>query len=285
MAKDLGGKVAIVTGGASGIGRAIVESFVEEGARVVVADIQDEQAGKLIEQLGDAATYCHTDVSQAEQMEALIAHAVAQFGGLDVMVNNAGVSGASHPRFIDDDLADFQKVMNVDLLGVMLGSKFSGKHMATHGGGAIINMASTAATFAGYGVMSYRAAKAGVVAVTKSLAIDFGEYGIRVNAISPGPTKTDITAMGAGTDMPADVMNAIQNASMQEMMGMQPLKRMGQVSDIAGAALYLASDRAAQVTGLDLIVGGGAGIGDPVNRLENMEGAIAKVMASPPERE
>ncbi len=280
MAEDLSGKVAIITGGASGIGRAIVEAFVTAGSHVVIADIQDERGRDHVGQLGGAADYCHTDVSQADQMEALVARAVEAFGALDVMVNNAGVGGASHPRFLDDDLADFHKVMNVDLLGVMLGSKFAGKHMATHGGGAIINIASTAASFAGFGVMTYRAAKAGVLAVTKSLAIDFGEYGIRVNSISPGPTKTEITAMGAGNGVSPQTMDAMQNASMQAMMGMQPLKRMGQADDIAQAALFLASERAAQISGLDLVVAGGAAVGDPENRLEIMQAEIAKVMAS-----
>ncbi len=280
MAEDLSGKVAIVTGGASGIGRAIVEAFVTAGSHVVIADIQDERGQDLVGQLGGAADYCHTDVSQADQMEALVARAVEAFGALDVMVNNAGLGGASHPRFLDDDLADFHKVMNVDLLGVMLGSKFAGKHMATHGGGAIINIASTAASFAGFGVMTYRAAKAGVLAVTKSLAIDFGEYGIRVNSISPGPTKTEITAMGAGNGVSPQTMDAMQNASMQAMMGMQPLKRMGQADDIAQAALFLASERAAQISGLDLVVAGGAAVGDPENRLETMQAEIARVMTS-----
>ena len=279
MVDRLNKKVAIVTGGASGIGGAIVESYVAEGASVAIADIQDEQARALEEKLGASVKYFRTDVSQAEDVASLVEGTVKHFGDLHIMVNNAGVSGASHPRFLDDDLADFQKVMNVDLLGVMLGSKFAGKHMSKTGAGSIINMASTAASFAGYGVMSYRAAKAGVIAVTKSLAIDFGEYGIRVNAISPGPTKTEITTMGAGSGMSPDVMNAIQEASMTEMIGMQPLKRMGQTSDIAEAAVFLGSDGAAQITGLDLIVGGGAGVGDPINRLEKMQTAIAEVMS------
>ncbi len=280
MAGDLADKVAVVTGGASGIGRAIVETFVTEGARVVIADIQEERGQELVKDLGDAVDYCHTDVSQGDQVEALVTHAVERFGRLHIMVNNAGVGGASHPRFLDDDLADFHKVMNVDLLGVMLGSKFAGKHMAAQRGGSIINIASTAASFAGFGVMTYRAAKAGVVAVTKSLAIDFGEYGIRVNSISPGPTKTEITTMGAGGDMSAETIDALQTVSMQAMMGMQPLKRMGQAGDIAQAALFLASDRAAQISGLDLLVAGGSAVGDTENRLEVMQTEIAKVLAA-----
>ena len=184
MGDELSGKVAIVTGGAGGLGGAMVERFVEEGARVVIADIDDERGEELAEKLGDAAAFQHTDVADAEQVQALVDFAVARFGALHVMVNNVGIS-SSRRRFLDDDLADFERVMAVNLLGVMLGIQRAARHMARNGGGSIINITSIGGINAGPGLMNYRAAKAAVVHLSQSTAIDLAEHGIRVNCIAP----------------------------------------------------------------------------------------------------
>jgi NAD(P)-dependent dehydrogenase (short-subunit alcohol dehydrogenase family) len=254
MARELSGKVAIVTGGASGIGRATVELFAEEGARVVVADLDAERGEEVAARLGTAARFKRTDVADANQVQELVDFAVAHFGALHVMFNNAGISGSMARRFLDDDLEDFRRVMAVNLLGVMVGSQRAARHMATSGGGSIINTSSIAALKPGPGLMSYRAAKAAVVHLSRSLAIDLAEYGIRVNCIAPGLIPSGMTTYDL-----ASVARLIQ-----------PLGRKGLPSDVANAALYLASDRSAQVTGLVLPVDGGTSVGAPVDQLKGI---------------
>lgn len=254
MGDELSGKVAIVTGGASGIGRATVELFVEQGARVVVADVDTERGEDLARALGDAGAFKRTDVAVADEVQALVDLAVARFGGLHVMCNNAGVSGAMVARFLDDDLADFARVTAVNLLGVMLGSQRAARHMVNNGGGSIINTSSIAALKAGGGVMTYRAAKAGVVQFSRSLAIDLAEHGIRVNCIAPGHIQTGMTSYDMGPIVRFT----------------QPLQRHGTPRDVANAALYLASERSAQVTGLVLPVDGGTSVGGPASQLKQL---------------
>lgn len=245
----LTGKVAIITGGASGIGRASVEKFVEEGARVVIADVNRDQGMALAEQLGDVVAFKQTDVSQTDQVQSLVNFAVEHFGGLHIMFNNAGISGAIHTRFLEDDLKDFDRVIAVNLYGVMIGSQFAGRYMAQHGGGSIINTSSIAAIVPGLPLISYRAAKAGVIHFTQSIARDLGEYGIRVNCIAPGHIPAGMTFY--------DMSERIRTA--------QPLQRQGMPIDVANAALYLASDLSAQVTGVILPVDGGTNLGGPIH--------------------
>lgn len=278
MDQELQGKVAIVTGGASGIGAATVELFSRSGASVVIADVQQERGEELAQQLGDCVLFQMTDVTDADSVQAAVDSAVSYFGGLHIMFNNAGISGAEgSPQFVENDLASFEKVMAVDLLGPMLGSKAAARVMISAGGGVIINTASIAASYPGYGIPEYRAAKAGVVALTKSLATELGEYNIRVNCISPGPILTDIIGMGA--ELTPEHKDAILDAAMSSMLEMQVLQRVGQPGDIAEAALFLASDRAAQITGLDMVVDGGASLGDRVNRQQDMNERMAAILA------
>lgn len=247
MGQELSGKVAIVTGGASGIGRATAELFVAEGARVVIADVDAEGGEGLAAELGEAAAFKRTDVARADEVQELVDHAVAHFGGLHVMFNNAGIASAAHGRFLDDELRDFERVMAVNLYGVMVGSQRAARYMVGQGGGSIINTASIAALRPGGGVMTYRASKAGVILFSQSLAIDLGPYGIRVNCIAPGLIPTGIT-----------------NYDMEPVIRrMQPLRRKGLPADVANAALYLASERSAQVTGIVLPVDGGTSVGAP----------------------
>lgn len=252
MEQELSGKVAIVTGGASGIGRATVELFVEEGARVVIADVNSEGGEEVAAKLGEAAVFKRTDVSDADEVQQLVDFAVGHFGGLHVMFNNAGISDKTFGSFLDDDLSHFQRVIAVNLFGVMIGSQHAGRHMAKTGGGSIINTTSIAALKPGGGVMSYRAAKAGVIQFSKSISLELGGRGIRVNCIAPGLIPTGMTTY--------DMAPVIRQ--------MQSLKRHGQPRDVANAALYLASERSAQVTGMVLTVDGGASVGAPTNPLE-----------------
>lgn len=278
MAAELSGKIAIVTGGASGLGRATVELFLKEGAKVVIADI-DTRGEELARTLGEAAVFKQADVADAEQVQAVVDFAVTRFGGLHIMVNNAGISGATYARFLDDELKDFQRMMGANVLGVMLGTQRAARHMARHGGGSIINTASMAAIKAGFGVMTYRAAKAGVVHFTKSVAIDLAEYGIRVNCIAPGHIRTEMTTY-ATPDMTPEVIERLKKALEPVTDAARPLKRQGRPDDVAQAALYLASERSAQLTGVVLPVDGGASAGDAVNHLREIMEARARVIAS-----
>ncbi|BCI55084.1 hypothetical protein NIIDNTM18_43620 [Mycolicibacterium litorale] len=186
MTKGLSGKVAVVTGGASGLGEAIVERFVADGARVVVADLNDADGKRVAARHGSAALFCHTDVADREQVAALVATAVDHFGALDVMVNNAAISGTRRHDFLEDDLADFDRVMSVNLFGVMVGTRDAARHMARHGGGSIINMSSIGGIEASPGVMPYVASKAAVIHFSKAAALALADHEIRVNCIAAG---------------------------------------------------------------------------------------------------
>lgn len=248
---DLEGKVAVVTGGASGIGRATVERFAAEGAKVVVADVDPEAGRALAADLGDAALFHQVDVTSPEQVQSLVDATVARFGGLHVMVNNAGIASAM-VRFLHDDLEDFHRVVDVNLYGVLLGTQRAARHMKANGGGSIVNVSSTAGIDAGAGLVTYRATKAAVIHASRSIALDVAQYGIRVNCLVPGQIRTGMTTY-----------------DMDQVRGLtQPLPREGRPEDVAEAAVFLASDRSAQITGIVLPVDGGTTAGPPATQLK-----------------
>jgi NAD(P)-dependent dehydrogenase (short-subunit alcohol dehydrogenase family) len=277
VGQELAGKVAIVTGGAGGIGQATVELFVKEGAKVVFADVNADVGEALAAQLGDAAVFKRTDVSNKDEVQALVDFAVTKFGGLNIMFNNAGISGATYPRFLDDDLNDFQRVIGINLFGVMAGCQAAGRHMKTNGGGVILNNASIAGLLPGHALMSYRATKAAVIQLSKSIAIDLAEYGIRVNCLAPGHIRTSLNAFNTPGMTPEEV-ERVKAALAPVWDSNQPLKRHGKPDDVAQAALYLCSDRAAQVTGIVMPVDGGITAGDPVNHLQAIFDARAQAL-------
>jgi NAD(P)-dependent dehydrogenase (short-subunit alcohol dehydrogenase family) len=242
----LSGKVAIVTGGAGGIGRATSELLVAEGASVVIGDVDAGPGQELAEALGEAAAFRQTDVSDIDQVQALVDFAAEHFGGLDIMFNNAGI-GSPLKRFLVDDLADFSQIMNVNLFGVIAGAQRAARYMKDHGGGCIINNASIAAINAGTGMITYRASKAAIAHATKCMAIDLAPYGIRVNCITPAHIRTGITTYEMGP----------------VLRYMQPLEREAQPEDVANAVVFLASDRAAQITGIVMPIDGGTTAGPP----------------------
>jgi NAD(P)-dependent dehydrogenase (short-subunit alcohol dehydrogenase family) len=264
MGRELAGKVAIVTGGASGIGRATVELFVEEGAKVVIADLDVARGEEVAAGLGAAAAFKRTDVAAADDVQDVVDFALARFGGLQVMFNNAGIGGSLR-RFLDDDLLDFERVMAVNLFGVMVGSQRAARHMAANGGGVIINSTSIGGINAGSGVTAYRASKAAVIHFTRSIAVELAEHGIRVNCIAPAHIPTAINA-------------AFDQARIVRLM--QPLQRVGQPRDVANAALFLASDRAAQITGIVLPVDGGTTAGRPVGPMKDIQAAPGDATAT-----
>ncbi len=269
MAQLLAGKVAIITGGAGGIGLATVELFVSEGAKVVIADVADAAGEELAASLGGNAVFRHTDVSSPADMQAVVDLAVERFGGLHIMFNNAGISCAAFPQFIDDTLEDFDRVMRINTLGPMLGTRNAARHMKEHGGGVILNNASIAGTLAGLGMMTYRASKAALIQFSKSAAIDLAQYGIRVNCIVPGHVRTQLSSFqqqGAEAAIAAQIEAGVNAAYLSN----QPLKRRGEPIDVAEVALFLASDKARQVTGVVLPVEAGVTAGDPVNHLQQI---------------
>jgi NAD(P)-dependent dehydrogenase (short-subunit alcohol dehydrogenase family) len=265
MVNELTGKVAVVTGSASGIGAGIVEKFLAEGARVVIADVERERGEDFAATLGADAVFRLTDVSDPDQVGALVAGAVETFGGLDVMVNNAGVSSKMHRSFLDDDLADFQRVMAVNVLGVMAGTRDAARQMAASGGGSIINVASIGGIQAGGGVMTYRASKAAVIMFTKSAAIELAYYDIRVNCIAPGSIPTPLLA-SSNTEKDAAELERFERAIREQMRADRPLKREGTPGDVAEAALYLGGDRSRYVTGTVMVIDGGTSAGKAVRR-------------------
>ncbi|MEB3030112.1 SDR family NAD(P)-dependent oxidoreductase [[Mycobacterium] nativiensis] len=265
MANELAGKVAVVTGGASGIGRGIVERFVAEGARVVIADRDGERGSDLAAELGSNALFRTADVADQEQVGALVDVAVEHFGGLHIMVNNAGISGTMHNRFLDDDLADFDKIMAVNVLGVMAGTRDAARHMASHGGGSIINLTSIGGIQAGGGVMTYRASKSAVIQFTKSAAIELAHYEVRVNAIAPGNIPTPLL-QSASTETESAELKRFEERIRETMRADRPLQREGTPDDVAEAALYLAGDRSRYVTGVVLPVDGGTVAGKAIRR-------------------
>lgn len=265
MVNELLGKVAIVTGGASGIGAGIVEKFVAEGARVVVADVDRDRGEALVTRLGGEVIFRPADVSDPDQIADLVAGAVESFGGLDVMVNNAGISSKMHRSFLDDDLADFQRVMAVNVLGVMAGTRDAAREMAKSGGGSIINLSSIGGIQAGGGVMTYRASKAAVIMFTQSSAIELAHFDVRVNAIAPGSIPTPILASSNSGKSPEE-LEIFEQKIRAQMRADRPLQREGTPEDVAEAALYLAGDRSRYVTGTVMRVDGGTTAGKVVRR-------------------
>ncbi len=251
MAK-LDRKVAVITGGASGIGEATVRLFVEEGARVVIADIQDRKGETLADVLGGRAVYQHTDVGREDDVEGAVSRAVSEYSRLDCMFNNAGFGGAVGP-IEDIPVDEYDITMNVLLRGVFLGMKHAARQMKTQGSGTIITTASIAGLRVGYGSHIYSAAKAAIIHLTRSVATELGESGIRVNCICPGLIATPIFKDAFPEADEATVVEAVKPL----LAELSPLKRSGLPEDIANAAAWLASDDASFVNGHALVVDGG----------------------------
>ncbi|GAB5003951.1 SDR family oxidoreductase [Mycobacterium avium] len=260
MTASLAGKVAIVTGGASGLGRGIVQRFVDAGAEVIIADLNDQGGQQLATDCGARAWFQHVDVAVAEDVHAVVQAAVDRFGGLDVMVNNAGISSAMHKSFLGDDLADFSTVMSVNLLGVMLGTREAARYMAANEGGSIINVASIGGLQAGGGVMTYRASKAAVIHFTKSVAIELAPLGVSVNCLAPGGIPTPILASSVH-GLSAESVDKFVEKTRIKMRNDRPLPRDGTPEDVAEAALYYAACTSA--TGTVLPIDGGTSAGGP----------------------
>ncbi len=245
----LDGKVAVVTGAARGIGRAVAERLAAAGAHVVIADRDDAEAAltsAAIERSGDKASALPLDVTDRDQIAAVVEHLAAKHGRIDVLVNNAGI--VRNAPAVEMSLDDWQSVIDIDLGGVFHCSQAFGRRMIADGGGAIVNISSICGEVAVYPQpqVSYNAAKAGVNLLTKSLAVEWAKQGVRVNAVAPGYVGTELTLRGRSN---ADWFGT--------WMRMTPMGRLGEPREIANAVLFLAADASSYITGTVLTVDGG----------------------------
>ena len=258
MAGQLDGKVAVITGGCSGIGLGAVELFLAEGAKVVIGDLRDEKGQALATHFTDRLAYVHCDVTQEADVKKTIDTAAEVFGGLDILFNNAGAPGtlASLETVAADD---WDKVMALLVRSVMLGMKHAIPLMRARGGGAIINTASIAGMQAGWGPVAYSTAKSAVIQLTRVAAAELSPQKIRVNCICPGVIATSI--FGAAMGVPHEVADQMAARVADVAHKTQPVAKAGLPEHIAKACLYLASDASAFVTGTQLVVDGGITIG------------------------
>lgn len=245
---DLSGKSAIVTGSTRGIGRAIAEGLIAQGARVVISSEDAEDTARVAAELGMPGQPC--DVTDDAALAALVDRAVAEFGGLDLLVCNAGITGRAGP-FADLDMADYARVMAINLTSQVALCNLALPKIAERGGGAAVLVSSLSGLRGNGRINAYALAKAGVAQLARNLAVEWGPRGVRVNAISPGFIATELSA-----PLLAD------EAFMARRMAMTPLRRPGTPQEVAGAAVFLTSDAGAFVTGHNLVVDGGTLITD-----------------------
>jgi len=258
MAGRLEGKVAVITGGVSGIGLGTVELFIAEGARVVAADIQDEKGRMLAQRFGDKLRYIRCDVTVEGDIAGAVGLAASEFGGLDILFNNAGISDGMR-SIAEIEAEKWSWIFDVLVRGPALGMKYAAPLMIARGGGAIINTASIAGLQAGWGPIAYSSAKAAVVHMSRVAAAQLSPQKIRVNAICPGLIATSI--FGASLGLPREVADQMAARVAEHGASVQPIPKAGAPDDIAQAALYLASDAAQFVTGTHIVVDGGITVG------------------------
>lgn len=245
--KNSVGKVALVTGGGSGIGRAAAIAFAAAGSRVVIADlavVDGEETAHLIESAGGQAMFVRTDVSDNHQVEAMVAAAVKAYGQLDYAFNNAGIGSGGAP-ITETSEEDWDRTIAINLKGVWLCMKHECRQMLAQGGGAIVNTSSMMGAVSGPGISAYSASKSGVLGLTRSVALDFARQNIRVNAVCPGSVWT------AMTERPE------ARSAMEQIAQVTPMGRLGEPREIADAVVWLCSDQASFVTGQAFLLDGG----------------------------
>lgn len=279
---DLTGKVAVITGAASGIGASGVEVFVEAGAQVVAADLQDDKGAALVARFGaDKVAYQHCDVTDMASLEALMQSAVDHFGGLDILWNNAG-SGGTSSSVEELDIAGYDFTMDLLLKSVFAGTHYAIPHMKARGGGSVINTSSISAVCAGYAPVTYSVAKKAVAHFSKLAAAELAKYQIRVNAILPGFIATSI--FGASLGLPREQADQMAEMVSQAGGSMQPIGRVGRGADIAQMAAFLSSADAGFVTGGEFLVDGGMTVGPPHSWNEEVGGPLLDALGITPEQ-
>ena len=239
----LADRVCVVTGGSQGIGEACIRRFAREGARLVIADIDDQQGTALASELG--GLYVHCDVGDKAQVDALVAQTMAAHGRIDVLVNNAGIFKAAD--FLEVTEADFDAVIRVNLKGAFLVGQAVAREMAKAGKGSIVNMSSVNAVLAIPTIASYNVSKGGINQLTRVMALTLADKGIRVNAVAPGTIATELAFKAVLTSEEAKA----------KIMSRTPMKRLGEPSEIADTVAYLVSDAASYITGEIVVVDGG----------------------------
>src|SRR2546430_1587198 len=240
MSGQLNGKVALITGGASGLGRATALTFAREGAKLIIADMNEEggqQTVHMITEQGGEATFVHVDVTQATAVQALISQAVQTYGRLDCAHNNAGISGGGRALTAEYAEDTWHQVIAVNLTGVWLCMKYEIPQMLHQGGGVIVNTASVAGLIGGRGLAAYVASKHGVVGLTKTAALEYAQQGIRVNCVCPGVIQTPMTE------------RALSDPELKAQITARPMGRVGIPEEVAEAVVWLCSDAASFVTG------------------------------------
>jgi NAD(P)-dependent dehydrogenase (short-subunit alcohol dehydrogenase family) len=250
MAGRIEGKVAVVTGGCSGIGLATVQRFVEEGARVVIGDIDDARGLTLVDELGgaDVATYAHVDVTSKEEVDALFALAQSTYGSVDIAFNNAGISPPDDDSILDTELEAWRRVQEVNLTSVYLCCKAALPYMLEQKRGSIINTASFVAVMgAATSQISYSASKGGVLSMSRELGVQFAREGVRVNALCPGPVNTPLLKELFAQDAERAARRLVH----------VPMGRFAEPEELANAVLFLASDDSSFITASTFLVDGG----------------------------
>jgi NAD(P)-dependent dehydrogenase (short-subunit alcohol dehydrogenase family) len=247
----LDGKICLITGAGSGMGRVAAQMFAAEGARVVVAEFSEEagrETARMVTDAGGQATFVAADVSREEDAQAMVEHAIETYGGLDVLYNNAGIMPEADHSVIDTDVATWDQVMAVNLRGVYLGCRFAIPRMLERGSGSVINISSFVALL-GCSVPqdAYTASKGAVLSLTRSLAVQFGGRGVRANAICPGPIETPLLMDWLVKDEEAKRIRLARN----------PTGRFGKPEEIVNVAIYLASDESRWTNGAHFVIDGG----------------------------
>ena len=239
-------KVVIITGAASGIGKATAELFAKHGASVVISDIQEAEGKATTENIianGGKASFIKTDVSRPEEMEALVNFAIKTYGKLDIAINNAGIGGELNP-IADMSIEGWNKVIEVNLNSIFYGMKYQIQAMLKNGGGSIVNIASILGAVGFAGSSAYTAAKHGVLGISKAAALEYSAHGIRINAVGPGFIETPL-------------LNALDAEMKSQLASLHPIGRLGTSEEVAELILWLASDKASFVTGSYYPVDGG----------------------------
>jgi NAD(P)-dependent dehydrogenase (short-subunit alcohol dehydrogenase family) len=247
--KEFDGKVALVTGGGSGIGRATALAFAREGAKVVIGNRnvqRGEETVSMIRKAGGTASFQRTDVLVAAEIEALVDHAISKYGGLDLAFNNAGIEGDVAP-LVEQAETNYDAVMDVNVKGAWLSMKYEIPRILERGGGAIVNCASVAGLIGFPGIGIYVASKHAVIGLTKNAALEYSAQGIRINAVNPAVIDTEmVDRVAAGANMKKDDFSTLH-----------PIGRIGRVEEVAEAVLWLCSGKSSFVTGHSLIIDGG----------------------------